>query len=180
MVGVRTLDIARRDADMAVRFARPTASGLVCRKLGEVGFSLYASRDYLAKREAPKRGAGLAGYDIITFTRAPAAISPFFMGESLDDARIASRCDNPLIQLQAAARDVGIAELACCLGDERAELTRIWPDESPVLRTVWLVVHQDLQRSARVRAVTAAIADAFLRHGKFLRDGSRASRHSAR
>ena len=48
-VGVRSLDIARRDADLAVRFARPAATDLVCRKLGEVGFSLYASRRYLAK-----------------------------------------------------------------------------------------------------------------------------------
>src|SRR5262245_2844880 len=55
-VGVRSLDIARRDADLAVRFARPTISDLVCRKLGEVGFSLYASRRYLANLGIPQRG----------------------------------------------------------------------------------------------------------------------------
>ena len=66
--------------------------------------SLYASRRYLAKRGAPKRGAGLAGYDLITFSGAPAAISPFFMGEALDGVRIAMRCDNALIQVQAAAQ----------------------------------------------------------------------------
>jgi DNA-binding transcriptional LysR family regulator len=43
ITGVRSLDIARREADLAVRFAQPSASDLVCRKLGEVGFSLYAS-----------------------------------------------------------------------------------------------------------------------------------------
>jgi hypothetical protein len=47
-------------------------------------------------------GAGLAGYDLITFTGAPAATSAFFMGETLEGARVAVRCDNPLIQLQAA------------------------------------------------------------------------------
>jgi hypothetical protein len=70
--------------------------------LGEVGYSLYASRGYLARCGTPKRGAGLAGYDLIAFTGAPAVASPFFMGEGLDDARMAVRCDNPLIQLQAA------------------------------------------------------------------------------
>jgi DNA-binding transcriptional LysR family regulator len=64
-VGVRTLDVARRDADLAVRFAKPSASDLVCRKLGEVGFSLYASPHYLARTEMPKRGQGLAGCDLI-------------------------------------------------------------------------------------------------------------------
>src|SRR5215471_10452156 len=65
-LGVRSLDIARRDADLAVRFARPVAPDLICRKLGEVGFSLYASRRYLAKTGIPERGHGLAGYDVIT------------------------------------------------------------------------------------------------------------------
>jgi len=171
MVGVRTLDIGRRDADLAVRFARPTAPGLVCRKLGEVGFSLYASRRYLAKCRTPKRGAGLAGHDLITFTGAPAATSPFFMGEALEGARVAVRCDNPLIQRRTAAEGAGIAELACFLGDECADLVRIWPDEPPALRTAWLVVHQDLRRSARIRAVTSAIVDAFRRQSGTLRHG---------
>jgi DNA-binding transcriptional LysR family regulator len=171
MVGVRTLDIARRDADLAVRFARPTAPELVCRKLGEVGYSLYASRRYLSRCGAPKRGAGLAGYDLITFTGAPAATSPFFMGETLEGARVAVRCDSPLIQRQAAAQEVGIAELACFLGDECAELVRVWPDEPPALRTVWLVVHQDLRRSARIRVVTSAIVEAFRRQSGTLRCG---------
>jgi DNA-binding transcriptional LysR family regulator len=171
MVGVRTLDIARREADVAVRFARPTAPELVCRKLGEVGYSLYASHRYLARCGSPKRGAGLAGYDLVTFTGAPAATSPFFMGETLEGARVALRCDNPLIQLQAAAQDVGIAELACFLGDECADLVRIWPDEPPALRTAWLVVHQDLRRSARIRVVTSAIVEAFRRQSGTLRRG---------
>lgn len=62
IVGVRSLDIARRDADLAVRFARPPTSELICRKLGEVGFSLYASQRYLARAGVPKRGQGLAGF----------------------------------------------------------------------------------------------------------------------
>jgi DNA-binding transcriptional LysR family regulator len=171
IVGVRTLDIARRDADLAVRFARPTAPELVCRKLGEVGYSIYASRRYLARCGVPRRGAGLAGYDLITFSGAPAATSPFFMGEALEGARLAVRCDNPLIQLQAAAQDIGIAELACFLGDECADLVRIWPDEPPALRTAWLVVHQDLRRSARIRVVTSAIVEAFRRQSGTLRRG---------
>ncbi len=172
-VGVRTLDIARRDADLAVRFAKPSASDLVCRKLGEVGFSLYASQHYLARTGMPKRSQGLAGCDLITFTGAPGAMSPFFMGESLEGARIALRCDNPLIQRKAAAAEVGIAELACFLGDSSPDLVRVWPDATPTRRMVWLIVHQDLRRSARIRAVSAAIGEAFRSQRKSLEEGSR-------
>ncbi|HEX6842187.1 MAG TPA: LysR substrate-binding domain-containing protein [Stellaceae bacterium] len=179
MVGVRSLDIARRDADLAVRLARPAASDLVCRKLGEVGFSLYASQRYLAKSGTPKRGQGLAGHDLVTFTGAPAATSPFFMGESLDGARMALRCDNPLIQLKAAANDAGIAELACFLGDPSPDLVRIWPNEAPVRRTAWLIVHQDMRRSARIRAVSAAVTEAFRRQRKVLEQGYPGKAHAA-
>jgi len=179
VVGVRSLDIARREADLAVRFARPSASELICRKLGNIGFSLYASRRYLAKTALPKRGQGLTGCDLITFTGAPTATSPFFMGESLEDARIALRCDNPLIQLQAAAKEVGIAELACFLGDSSPDLIRVWPNEPPTCRTAWLIVHQDMRRSARIRAVTAAITEAFRRQRKTLEQGSCGDARSA-
>jgi DNA-binding transcriptional LysR family regulator len=172
-VGVRSLDIARRESDLAIRLARPAASELVCRKLGEVGFSLYASRRYLAKLGIPKRGQGLGGYDLITFTGAPAATSPFFMGESLDSARVAVRCDNPLIQLKAAANEAGIAELACFLGDCSPDLVRVWPNEPPARRTAWLVIHQDMRRSARIGVVSASIGEAFRRQRKTLEQGSR-------
>jgi DNA-binding transcriptional LysR family regulator len=145
----------------------------VCRKLGEVGFSLYASRRYLAKYGAPKRGQGLAGYDLITFTGAPSATSPFFMGESLEGGRVAARCDNPLVQLKAAASEAGIAELACFLGDATPDVVRIWPDVPPALRTAWLIVHQDLRRSARIKVVSSAIVDTFRRQSELLRNGIR-------
>src|SRR5262249_14480047 len=84
LAGVRSLDIARREADLAVRFARPTASEVVFRSLGKVGFSLYASRRYIAEHGRPERGKGLGGHQLITFTGAPAAASPFFLGESME------------------------------------------------------------------------------------------------
>src|SRR5215471_12218385 len=164
LAGVRSLDIARREADLAVRFARPTAS--------EVGFSLYASRRYIAEHGRPERGKGLGGHQLITFTGAPAATSPFFLGESMENARTAMQCDNPLIQMQAAREGIGIAELACFLGDQ-SELVRVWPSEPPLLRPVWLLVHRDLRGSTRVKLVSAAIVDAFRRNAKILRDGQR-------
>jgi len=171
ITGVRSLDIARREADLAVRFARPSASDLVCRKLGEVGFSLYASKRYLASAGIPKRGQGLAGFDLIAFTGAPATTSPFFMGEPLEGARVALRCDNPLIQVRAAASNVGIVEAACFLGDSSPDLVRIWPDEAPARRVAWLIMHQDMRRAARTKAVSSVITEAFRRQRRILEQG---------
>jgi DNA-binding transcriptional LysR family regulator len=174
MAGARSLDIARREADLAIRYARPSASDLVCRKLGEVAFSLYASKRYLARKGVPKQAQGLADFDLITFTGAPAAMSPFFMGESIERARIALRCDNALIQLRAAASDAGIAEAACFLGDVERDLVRVWPDKAPARRAVWLIMHQDMRRAARIRAVSSAITEAFRRNRRILERGTAA------
>ena len=172
IAGARTLDIARREADLAVRFARPSTSDLVCRRLGEVAFSLYASKRYLARKGVPKQGEGLAEFDLITFTGAPAAMGAFFMGEKLEGARIALRCDNPLIQLRAAASDAGIAEAACYLGDPEPDLVRVWPDAAPTRRVLWLIMHQDMRRAARIKAVSGAITEAFRRQRRVLEHGS--------
>lgn len=77
------------------------------------------------------------------------------------------------IQLKVAADHVGIAELACFLGDASSDLVRLWPKEPPTRRAAWLIVHQDMRRSARIRAVSAAIGDEFRRQRQILEKGSR-------
>ncbi len=65
LTGVRTLDIARREAEIAVRPIRPAAPNLVCRKLGEFGFALYASREDLLRHGTPARRDGLRGHGLV-------------------------------------------------------------------------------------------------------------------
>jgi DNA-binding transcriptional LysR family regulator len=48
LTGNVTFDLVRGDADLALRFARPTQEGVVARKIGTVGWALYGSDTYLA------------------------------------------------------------------------------------------------------------------------------------
>ena len=173
LTGIRSLDIARREADLAVRVSnvRPADSQLVCQKLGEIGFTLYASSQYLERHGTPARGQGLASHDLISFPGTPRLVSPFFMGESLQGARYAIRSNDQYVQLTAAAEGLGICELACFFGDSHPEVVRVWPKETPNVRPVWLITHKDLRRAARIRVVSVAIAGAFERMAKTLRSG---------
>jgi len=104
VTGIRSLDITRREADIALRLARPTAPSLVCRKLGELGFTLYASPRYLAEHGSPQRGQGLAGHHLISYVGTPpSGFSPLFMGEALVGAQIALCSNSPYVQAKAAA-----------------------------------------------------------------------------
>ena len=171
LVGLRTLDIARRQADIAVRIARPPDASLICRKLGEFGVTAYASPSYLAAHGRPKRGAGLRGHSLITFLVTPPSLGVPFHGESLDGARVAMHTTSGFTQIKAVADGIGISELACCVADDRPELERLWPDERPTMRQVWMVMHQDLRRAAKIRLVSTAIAEAFEREAQVLRYG---------
>ena len=172
LVSLRTLDIARRQADIAVRIARPTDASLICRKLGEFGVTAYASRRYLEKHGRPQRGAGLRGHSVINYLITPASLGAQFYGESLDGARFAMQTSaSAFTQMEAVASGVGIAELPCCLADEHPQIERVWPSERPTMRTVWLVTHPDLRRAAKIRVVSNAIADEFERNATVLRSG---------
>jgi len=176
ITGVNTLDVSRREVDLAVRVMvnRPTEGSLVCRKLGEVGMTLYASPQYLANRRTPVRGAGLEGHDLITYIWGSGPQRTLsFMGESLKGARTVVRSNDQFVQLRAAANGLGIAELACLFGDSFPEVVRVWPNEAPTLRQIWLITHEDLRRATRIRLVSSAIAAAFEREAVALRHGLR-------
>jgi len=178
--GVRALDLARREIDLAVRFSlsRPAGSSLICRKLGAVGFALYASPRYLAARGTPTRGRGLRGHDVITYAGWPKGLGPRFTGESLEGARTTVRSNDRFVQVKATAVGLGISDLACFLGDDFPELVRLWPDQVPMPRSVWLVMHEDLRRTARVRVVAAALSAAFESSASLLRYGRRPVRRT--
>lgn len=163
----RPLDIARRQADIAVRLSRPADANLVCRKLGEFGFAHYASRGYLASHGAPRGDDELARHSAVNYVGAPAWLS-----EAIGDARVALFSNSPFVQMRAIAAGVGFGIMPCCLGDNHAELQRLWPDRPPQLRPVWMIIHRDLRRVARVRLAANAIAEAFERDRHLLRYGA--------
>src|SRR5229473_363314 len=72
MTGLARLDIARREADLALRFNPPESGDLRVRRLTPIGFALYASSDYLARHPRPAPGAGFAGHDASSSRRASA------------------------------------------------------------------------------------------------------------
>jgi DNA-binding transcriptional LysR family regulator len=165
------LDLARREADLALRFTRPDRGNLVSRRAGRIAWTSYASRGYLASHPRPQRGKGLAGQDIVVMPLSSGRA--IFGGDDLREARVVVSVTNSLALREAAALGLGIAELPCSIGDDDRRLRRVFPDATVVLDDLWLVVHPDVQRTRRVRAVIealdtrlAAIADRLTANGR--------------
>ena len=66
--------------------------------------------------------------------------------------RIALRSDSFLAMAEAAAAGIGLAVLPCYTGDRRKDLARVGGVRRELGSSLWLLTHEDLRRTARVRA----------------------------
>jgi DNA-binding transcriptional LysR family regulator len=150
----RTTDLMRRQADIALRFARPTSPGLVTRLLAHVDYALYAHADYVASR-APAQWEFL-GYDELQ-QDAP-------QQDWLDKLRGTRRCsvrsNDLLTLLQAAVGGCGVGVFPRYAAARAPGLVVLEP-ACPVRRKLWLVMHDDVRRAPHVRAVADEIIAMF-------------------
>ncbi len=159
--GTEITSLTRREADLAVRTLKPTSPDLISRHLVKRSMGLYAAPSYLALRGMPEQGVGLAGHDIVVYQ---GSVAPRHRDkicrEPVTNARVAIEVNSGLMLLDAARKGMGVAELPCHIADGDPLLERIWPDRVDHY-DVWLVMHGDLSRSARVRAAADAIIESF-------------------
>lgn len=154
------LDLARREADIAVRLTRPKEDTLVARKVGEIGIAPYAAESYLARRGLPDPASGFAGHELIHYADAASKWPEARWMEGVaTSARVAVRCNSLLSVVAAAGAGVGIGLMPCFMGDREPGLRRLMPPVLSLRRDIWLVVHRDLQHNARVRAVLHFLAE---------------------
>jgi DNA-binding transcriptional LysR family regulator len=153
--------LTRREADLAVRTLKPTSPDLISRHLIRRSMGLYATPAYLAERGMPVAGNGLSGHDIVRYQ---AGVAPRHQEklclEPIHNARAAIEVNSGLLLIDATRKGMGVAELPCHMADADPALTRIWPERIDHY-DVWLVMHSDLSRSARVRAAADAIIASF-------------------
>jgi len=154
----RSLSLTRREADVAVRMARLEQQDLAVRRIGTLGYGLYAAPAYLAARGPPDFAAGGEGHDIITTQGELMGLAETaWLSGLLPRAAPALRTNSRYGQRAAALAGLGIACLARYLGDGTA-LVKLDPPTPPPVRELWLAVHTDIRHMPRIRAVTEALA----------------------
>jgi DNA-binding transcriptional LysR family regulator len=154
-------NLTRREADLAVRSLRPTSPDLISRHLKRLAVGLYASHDYLAQHGIPESGTALVGHNVVVYQRAVSSMQiDSLCGESIANARVAMEVNSGLMLMEAVAAGLGIGELPTHMGDADPHLVRVWPERAEPY-DMWLVLHSDLNRTARVRAVADAIVTAY-------------------
>lgn len=159
----RVLDLARREADIAVRTTRPDPPDLIVRLLARWDVGLYATRRYLERFGEPRPGSRFAGHDIARYQPGVTQRQhDTLAGESAADGRIVAELDSSLMLATFVRAGLALGELPTYLARRDPELVRVWPGRQRVQPyETWLVLHQDLARTARVRVVVDALVETF-------------------
>lgn len=160
ITGPFSLDLMRRESDIALRLVKPTDNDLVIRKLGRMAHGIYAARQLTEKqgRKLPKLAwpAEMRGLPIAAATAAWIAADP----SPPTAPELTLNGLNPLAA--AAAAGLGQALLPCLVGDGAPELRRIAGPQGLFEQEIFLVLHRDLRQSPRIRAVADFLADSML------------------
>lgn len=166
-------NLSRREADLVIRECLPDNPGLIARRLGEIGFAVYGSRDYVvgnpaARSEARYRDCVWAGFD---------EAHNYFAGqrwllEKLEGRVLSVRVNDAMVLHEAVRNGVGLGVLACFAADADHGLIRLTPTIPGVTSVQHLIVHHDLRRLPGVRAVMDALVALFEREAASLAGGA--------
>lgn len=149
VVASEVLDLSKREADVAIRTSINPPETLVGRAIADVAFAIYASTDYLA-------GLGGRAADeldwVVADESAPVRMLGRMANQLTGKGRVVLRT-NSVNAIAAAVLDgLGVALLPCWLGDTKPALRRIGPLVANLKPKLWLLTHEDLRRTARIRA----------------------------
>lgn len=172
-------NLSRREADLVIRECLPDGPGLVARKLGRFAFAVYGGRDYVAANPAAHGDARWADCAWAGFDEE----HHYFAGQQWLLSRLGGRVPavrlNDAMVLQEAVRGgAGLGVLACFAADPDPALARLTPPIAEVVSLQHLIVHEDLRRVPRVRAVMEALAELFAAEAAAL-EGRAGERRSA-
>ena len=151
----RELDLAMREADVAIRLRRPTQPDLIQRKLFTVHNHVYASPEYVKKHGIPRTVEDLDKHKIITFGQAPNYLDTMNWMETAgrpdgDSRQPVLRVNNAYGLRRAVQAGIGIASVADYLIAPDMGLVQIdLPVETPEWDT-YFVYPEELKETKRV------------------------------
>lgn len=154
-------DLRRREADIAVRNARPMQPDLVARKITDHTGAFYATEAYLARLGNPSRPEDFSEAEFIGFERNDMLMSQMnATGFGLTIGNFPVVSANHFVHWELVRQGVGIGVFPTRIADADPVLRRILPDADPITYPVWLAAHRDLATSRRIRLVFDLLAEA--------------------
>ena len=158
-------DLNRREADIAIRNFRPTQPELITRKLGSVRGHLYAAKSYLQQLGNPKSMAELNKASYID-TEKPGRLLSLLnaQGFNLSQQNFPVISNSHIVQWELVKLGAAITATVEDIGDNEPLVERlVVPGLSPIEMDLWIVTHNELRTSRRIRRVFDFLVSEFSR-----------------
>jgi DNA-binding transcriptional LysR family regulator len=152
LAGNRPVDIARAEADVAVRLSPLKQAALKARCVARNKCGLYASPRYLQSRGLPRSSEDVAGHDVVLPAGELSAMPEAKWLASRKGVRVAFRSNSMPALVAAAADGRGLVALGVGWGDAQPALQRVLVLEHLPSRPIWLVTAGDVRPAVRVVA----------------------------
>ena len=173
---IRSANLHRREADLALRLIRPTQGNVTIKRVGTMRYGLYGSADYLGRRigrigraNRTSERARFETDDLIAWSEAYADLPTAQWIERTLEGRAPALVATSLYgQVIAAREGMGLAVLPCFVAATEPTLRRVPSEADAMPQELWLVVHTDLAASARVRAVADFVEQAVAANARAL------------
>lgn len=150
-----TLDLAAREADVAIRVTDNPPANVVGKRICTLGMAIYGNAE-LAARVA----AGDRSVPTIVWT-GEAIDAPEWLHESFPESQITHRCNTVAAKIDAAAHGMGVTLLPVVLANKAPGLERICAGPAGVGPGLWILSHIDLRSTARVRVFRDYLVEKF-------------------
>ncbi len=172
-IDFRAANLAQREADIALRWMGPgTQNSLIGRRVTSFGFGLYASRDYLEERGMPTSPDDLLNHDAVRLNIGTQTFWPLdTQGNTVPIPRTVFKTNNLMAHFNAVLAGYGIGMVGYASYAQEMGLVRVLPELSRE-EDLWVVAHEDLKKSARVRAAFDFIVDALQQDSEHFKSGA--------
>ncbi len=153
-------DLKRREADIAIRHARPHQTDLIAKLLEETPAYLCASPGYIAERGRPDGVDALKAHDFIGFDtpeRTVGALEALGLSIEPDCIRFFSNDGDVIVALCHAGGGLMVSGADLI---EQEGFIPVLTEQVNLSIPTWLVAHRELNTSRRIRLVFDALSDA--------------------
>lgn len=161
-----SLDLLRREADIAIRHGQPDHGDLIAKRIGQMTANLYAAKDYLDRIGRPRHPQDLADADFIGFEK-PDQLLELYNGMGIpvtrDHFKVYSA--SGVVIMALVEQGLGIAVGTQDVAERSETLEQVLPSMPPIDVPIWLVTHRELHTSRRIRLVFDMIAEHISRNG---------------
>ena len=157
MSSLASVDLAKGDADIAVRTIVPTDPGLVIAHSFTWGSCLYASPHYLSTFGRPETPEELSTHQLVRYGSAMVRSRAFgYIEQFAKPDQPTTRVENTDSARMIIEQGGGIGALFCFVGDACATIERVFPEPFDQMEC-WVLYHESARGSAKVRAVLDAL-----------------------